>query len=176
MYAFSVLKFFLFIFLNFVFIFQFFFSFNFFFSSVIDEEFVICLAIFFVFILFINQIVHGLQEMLKAKIDMYFNIFLLLFKLLKKGLRRLKKHNIKTISTKLNLYSFLFHIFLKNLSSLFEYQNSLFVYLLNFRLRVISELVLIDFELRDFLQRKFFMESFFVELEYLLSLKFLTKI
>ncbi len=96
-YNFFVLKFFLFILVNFFFIFQSFFSLNFFFSSKIDEELIICFAIFFVFILFINHIVKGLQDMLKARIEIYLNVFLIVFKLLKRSLKRLKKHNNKTV-------------------------------------------------------------------------------
>jgi hypothetical protein len=168
-------KFFVFILINFIFFYQFFFSLNFFFFTLLDEEFIICLAIFFVFILFVNQIARGVQEMLKSRIEIYVNIFLLLFKIMKKGLRRFKKHNNKTIIIRRHFFSFLSQIFLKNLSSFSDYQNFLNNYFIHLNLKNVNELVLIDLELRNFLQKKFLKEAFEKELNFLNSVKFLKK-
>lgn len=175
-YNFIVLRFFLFVLINFFFCFQFFFSLNLFFSGAIDEELIICIAIFFVFILFINQIISGLHEMLKARVDAYLNIFLLSFKLLRKGLKRFKKHIQKSAVIRSWSFAFLFQIFLKNLSSFFICQIFMNIYWLNFCLKNVGELILGDFLLKNTLKERFFFRSFVNELKYLHLVRLLSYI
>lgn len=166
-----VSKFFFFILLNFFFLFQIFFSLNFFFSAVIDEEFIICCAIFFVFILFINQIISGLQDMLKTRIEIYLNVFLMIFRLLRKGLKRLQKHNNKLLGSRNNLLLFFFQIFFKNLVSFSLFQNSLNLYLIHLRLKTTIDFIIADFDLRMFLKKEFLKNAYVKELKYFQLIK-----
>lgn len=166
-----VSKFFFFVLVNFVFFFQIFFSLNFFFFTIIDEELIICCAIFLVFILFINQIVSGLQDMLKARIEIYLNTFLMIFRLLRKALKRFQKHNTKTLDMRDTLLSFLLQIFFKNLFSFSNYQFSLNSYLIQLRFKIIIDFVLSDFELRSNLKKEFIKEAYNKELKYLSLLR-----
>lgn len=168
-----VMKFFLFILLNFLFIFQAFFSLNFFFSSKIDEELVICFAIFFVFVLFINHIVNALQDMLKSRIENYVSVFLLCFKLIKKAVHRFKKHNSKTNAFRHMFFHNTISLFFSNLSSFAIYQTSLNNYLVNFRLKLLSDSILAESELRSDLFKKFYNFSYNMELKYFFLVNFL---
>ena len=172
-YNFFVLKFLFFIFLNFLFIFQTFFSLNFLFSSRIDEELIICFAIFFVFVLFITQIVNSLQDMLKTRIDLYINVFLLVFKLIRKSLKRFKKHSLRTLNMR---NAFLYHvstIFFKNLAVFHVFQISLNVHVLNLRFRILIESVRADMELKSALEREALLRAYDLELRYLTLLRVL---
>lgn len=170
-YNFFVFKFLLFIVVNFLFIFQGFFSLNFFFSSKIDEELVICFAIFFVFVLFINHIVTGLQDMLKARSEIYINVFLLVFKLLRKSLRRFKKHNYKTVTARSFAFSFIWNAFFANLSSYFSYQNSLNNYLIHLRLKTVLDVIIADSELKLLSKKRSLLSAFFDEINYFTLLR-----
>jgi hypothetical protein len=173
-YNFFVFKFLLFIILNFLFIFQGFFSLNFFFSSKIDEELIICFAIFFVFILFINHIVNGLQDMLKSRMEIYINIFLLVFKLIKKALKRFKKHNIKTVNVRSSFFLYIFSIFFHNLSSFFNYQIVLNNYLIQLRFKVLTDSLLADNELKALFLKRNLLQAYNLELKYLILSSFLS--
>jgi hypothetical protein len=172
-YNFFVFKFLLFIILNFLFIFQGFFSLNFFFSSKIDEELIICFAIFFVFILFINHIVIGLQDMLKSRMEIYVNIFLLVFKLIKKALKRLKKHNVKTTNIRSSFFLNVFSVFLHNLCSFFNYQIVFNNYLIQLRFKVITDSLLADNELKSLFLKRNLIQAYNLELKYLSLTSFL---
>lgn len=165
-YNFFVLKFLFFIFLNFLFIFQSFFSLNFLFSSRIDEELIICFAIFFVFILFITQIVNSLQDMLKTRIDLYVNVFLLVFKLIRKSLKRFKKHSSKTLSMKNVFLAHVSTIFFKNLSVFYSLQVALNAYVLNLRFKVLVESLKVDSELKSVLDKEASVKAYELELLY----------
>lgn len=153
-YSFFVLRFLLFILLNFFFLFQSFFSLSFFFSSKIDEELIICLAIFFVFILFINHIIAGLQDMLKSKIDIYTSLFLLIFKILRKSLKRLRKHEQKAVLARGVLFSFFYTTFSQNLFAYNNFQVSLNNFLIQMRLRIIFDSIMADIELKSFSKKR----------------------
>lgn len=174
-YNFAVFKFLLFVILNFLFFFQSFFSLNFFFSSKIDEELIICFAIFFVFLLFINHIVSGLQDMLRSRIEIYLNVFLLVFKLVRKSLKRFKKHNLKSISVRNSLLFYISSVFFNNLSSFFNYQNALNNYLVNFRFKNLIDALSLDIELKSGYYKKFLVSSYNLELSYLSFLNVLFK-
>jgi hypothetical protein len=165
-YNFFIFKFLLFIIVNFLLIFQGFFSLNFFFSSKIDEELIICLAIFFVFVLFINHIVTGLQDMLRSRSEIYINVFLLVFKLLRKSLKRFKKHNYKTLAARSFVFSFLWNAFFTNLVSYSAYQNSLNNYLIHLRLKTVLDVIIADSELRLLSKKRSLLNAFFDELKY----------
>jgi hypothetical protein len=167
----SATKFFLFILLNFFLFFQFFFSLNFFFSALVDEELIICVAIFLVFILFINHIVSGLQNVLKARIEIYLNVFLLVFRLLRKVIRRFKKHNLKALNARAALLFFFVQMFLKNLTSFSNYQNALILYVMHIRFKSIIDSVIADFDLRSHLKKRFLKEAYSRELQYFQMLK-----
>lgn len=166
-----VSKFFFFILLNFFFFFQIFFSLNFFFSSVIDEEFIICCAIFFVFILFINQIIFGLQDMLKSRIEIYLSVFLIVFRLLRKGLKRFQKHNSKLLHTRNNLLLFFFQIFFKNLVSFSLFQSSLNSYVIHLRFKTVIDFIIADFDLRLSLKKEFLKNAYVKEVKYFQLIK-----
>lgn len=174
-YNFFVLKFFLFILINFFFIFQGFFSLNFFFSSKIDEELIICFAIFFVFILFINHIVKGLQDMLKARIEIYLNVFVIVFKLLRRSLKRIKKHNNKTVSSRNLVFNSLWFNFFQNLSSFVNHQLSFNNYLIHFRLKTVTDSIVADIELKNTCWKHALVTSYLKELNYFILVKSLTK-
>ena len=174
-YNFFVLKFFFFILINFFFIFQVFFSLNFFFSSKIDEELIICFAIFFVFILFINHIVKGLQDMLKARIEIYLNVFLIVFKLLKRSLKRLKKHNNKTVISRTLVFNSLWYSFFQNLSAFANHQLSFNNYLIQLRLKTVTDSIMADIELKTNCWKRSLINSYFKELKYIVLLKYLIK-
>ena len=174
-YNFFVLKFFFFILINFFFIFQVFFSLNFFFSSKIDEELIICFAIFFVFILFINHIVKGLQDMLKARIEIYLNVFLIVFKLLKRSLKRLKKHNNKTVISRTLVFNSLWYSFFQNLSAFANHQLSFNNYLIQLRLKTLTDSILADIELKTNCWKRSLINSYLKELNYFILLKYLMK-
>lgn len=174
-YNFYVFKFLLFIIVNFLFIFQTFFSLNFFFSSKIDEELVICFAIFFVFILFINHIVTGLQDMLKSRVEVYVNVFLLVFKLLKKSLKRFKKHNVKTVNARNFAFSYIWSIFFQNLVSFSNYQLSVNNYLIQLRFKILIDSLMADAELKSLSWKKALVSAFLMELQYFSLICFLSK-
>jgi hypothetical protein len=172
-YNFYVFKFLLFIVLNFLFIFQVFFSLNFFFSSKIDEELVICFAIFFVFILVINHIVTSLQDMLRARVEVYVNLFIMTFKLLRKALKRFKRHNDKTIGAKNSMFSSILTIFYKNLSAFANYQTLLNNYMVQLRLKSVVDSISVDLELKSINRRKALIVAYSMELDYLKSVRYL---
>lgn len=173
-YNFYVFKFLLFIVLNFLFIFQIFFSLNFFFSSKIDEELVICFAIFFVFILVINHIVTSLQDMLRARVEIYVNLFIMTFKLLRKALKRFRKHNDKTTNTRDSMFSSILTIFYKNLNAFANYQTLLNNYLIQLRLKSIVDSISVDLELKSLNRRKALILAYNMELEYLKAIRHLS--
>lgn len=174
-YNFFVFKFLLFIIINFLFIFQTFFSLNFFFSSKIDEELIICFAIFFVFVLFINHIVNGLQDMLKSRVEIYLNVFLIVFKLLKKSFRRLKKHNFKTTVARNFVFTSIWTIFFQNLSSFLNYQSSLNNYLIQLRLKTVTDSIVADLELKNHSWKRALINSYLTEIQYFFLIGFLSK-
>jgi hypothetical protein len=172
-YNFFVFKFLLFILINFIFIFQIFFSLNFFFSNKFDEELVICFAIFFVFVLFINQIVTGLQDMLKTRVEIYLNIFLLVFKLLRKCLRRFKKHNNRTVLCRAAVFSHLYNVFFQNLTFFTSFQVYVNNYFTQVRLKSIIDSVMIESELKMSSLRKALSDCYKREIKYFNLAKFL---
>jgi hypothetical protein len=142
------------------------------FSSRIDEELIICFAIFFVFILFITQIVSSLQDMLKTRIDLYVNVFLLVFKLIRKSLKRFKKHSSKTLGMKNIFLAHVSTIFLKNLSIFYTFQIALNVYVLNLRFKILVESLRADAELKSVLEKEALLKASDLELLYLKLLRF----
>lgn len=170
-----VLKFFLFVLINFFFIFQTFFSLNFFFSTKIDEELIICFAIFFVFILFINHIVKGLQDMLKSRIEIYINVFLIVFKLLRRSLKRLQKHHNKTAVARNAVFNLVWSSFFQNLSSFLNSELSFNNYLIHLRLKTVTDSILADFELKLNTWNRSLYLAYSQELTYLYLVKFLAK-
>lgn len=172
-YNFYVFKFLVFIVINFLFIFQTFFSLNFFFSSRIDEELIICFAIFFVFVLVINHVVMSLQDMLQARVEVYVNLFVMTFKLLRKALKRFKKHNERTVSARNSMFSSILMIFYRNLNSFANYQVLLNNYLIQLRLKSVVEAISADFELKLLNRRKALLSAYVMELNYLKSIRFL---
>jgi hypothetical protein len=174
-YNFFVFKFLLFIIINFLFIFQTFFSLNFFFSSKIDEELIICFAIFFVFVLFINHIVNGLQDMLKARVEIYLNVFLIVFKLLKKSFKRLKKHNVKTNVARNFVFNSIWTAFFQNLSSFLNYQASISNYLIQLRLKTVTDSIIADLELKNGSWKRALVNAYLMEIQYFFFIGFLSK-
>jgi hypothetical protein len=168
-----VFKFLLLIVVNFLFIFQTFFSLNFFFSSKIDEELIICFAIFFVFILVINHIVTSLQDMLQGRIDVYVNLFIMTFKLLRKALKRFKKHNERTLGARELAFTFVLAVFFRNLSSLANYETLLNNYLIQLRLKLVIDAISVDLELKSQVYRKALLMAYLLELNYLNSVRML---
>jgi len=168
-----VSKFFLFILINFFLFFQLFCSLNFFFSALIDEELIICVAIFLVFILFINQIVLGLQSVLRTRIEIYLNVFLIVFRLLRKVIKRFKKHNLKSLSGRASLLLFFLQVFFKNLASFLSYQNTLNLYITHIRFKSIIDFVVVDFDLRSKLKKGFLKGAYLRELRYFELIKYL---
>jgi hypothetical protein len=175
-YNFYVFKFLLFIVVNFLFIFQAFFSLNFFFSSKIDEELIICFAIFFVFILVINHIVTSLQDMLRARVEVYVNLFVMTFKLLRKALKRFKKHNERTSSARDSAFTSVLVIFFRNLSAFANYQTLLNNYFIQLRLKSVVDTISVDLELKSLTRRKALVIAYTMELNYLNSVHFLRNI
>ena len=95
--------------------------------------------------------------MLKSRMEIYINIFLLVFKLIKKALKRFKKHNIKAVNVRSSFFLHIFSIFFHNLSSFFNYQIVLNNYLIQLRFKVLTDSLLADNELKTlFLKRNFY--------------------
>lgn len=161
-----VFKFFSFVFYNFLFIFQLYFSVNFFFSSKIDEEFVVCLAIFLVFFLFINQIVQGIQDMLRIRSEIYINSFIVTFQLIRKALKRFKRHNNKVIMFSSFYLGLVENLFVSNLVSFYKHIMSINNYFLNSRIKSLIESLLFFYELEFSLKREFLNSSYQAEVKF----------
>lgn len=169
-----VFKFFSFVFYNFLFVFQFYFVTNFFFSSKIDEEFVVCLAIFLVFLLFINQIVQGIQDMLKVRSEIYVNSFILTFQLIRKALKRFKKHNSKLLAFSFSYLSLLENFFLFNLASFYKHSIAISNYFLNSRVKSLIESLLFFYEVNYIISKEFLHVVYSSELKFEIFLRSLT--
>ena len=161
-----VLKFISFVLLNFLFVFQFYFFSNFFFSSRVDEEFVVCLAIFLVFLVFINQIVQGIQDTLKTRSEIYFNSFVLTLNLIRKALKRIKKHNSKFIFSFLYFLSILENFFVTNLVVFYNHSVSMGNYLINTRFKMMIETFLVFYSLNFFVKKNSLVSAYSVELKF----------
>lgn len=146
-FRFFVFKFLSFVFYNFLFVFQFYFAVNFFFSNKIDEEFVVCLAIFLVFLLFINQIVQGIQDMLRIRSEIYINSFVVTFQLIRKALKRFKKHNSRLLGFSVSSISILENLFFNNLVSFSRHGMVISNYFLNSRIKSLVDSLLFFYEL-----------------------------
>lgn len=166
-----VFKFFSFVFYNFLFVFQFYFVTNFFFSSRIDEEFVVCLAIFLVFLLFINQIVQGIQDMLRVRSEIYINSFVLTFQLIRKALKRFKKHNSKLLTFSFSSLSVLENFFLFNLASFYRHSTAISNYFLNSRVKSLIESLLFFYEVNYTISRDFLQGAYALELKFEIFLR-----
>jgi len=166
-----VFKFFSFVFYNFLFVFQFYFVTNFFFSSRIDEEFVVCLAIFLVFLLFINQIVQGIQDMLRVRSEIYINSFILTFQLIRKALKRFKKHNSKLLNFSFSYLSLLENFFLFNLASFYKHSIAISNYFLNGRIKSLIESLLFFYEVNYIVSKEFLHNEYSSELKFELFLR-----
>lgn len=170
-----VFKFLLFVVINFLFIFQTFFSLNFFFTSKLDEELIICFAIFFVFILVINHIVISLQDMLRTRVEVYINLFVLTFKLLRKALKRFKKHNEKVIHTRELMFGLIVTVFFRNLSAFASYQVLLNSYLIQLRVKTVIDAIGVDLELKSINRRRALLVAYSMELNYLQTIRYLNR-
>jgi len=95
------------------------------------------------------------------------------FKLLRKALKRFKKHNERTLWARDSAFAGIQTIFFRNLSGFANYQTLLNNYLIQLRLKLVIDAISIDLELKSLVYREALVAAYTAELRYMHSLRFL---
>ena len=104
--------------------------------------------------------------MLKIRSEIYINSFIMAFQLIRKALKRFKRHNNKVIMFSSFYLGLLENLFIGNLVSFYKHVMSINNYFLNSRIKSLLESLLFFYELEFSLKREFLNYSYQAEIKF----------
>lgn len=98
--------------------------------------------------------------------EIYLNSFVITLQLIRKALKRFKKHNYKLVIFSISSLSFFENHFVSNLVSYYKHSLAINNYFLNSKVKAVIDSLILLYELNFWLKKEVYQECYNVELKF----------